>query len=295
MTVRIGGIELTGVQDLRTEESRTLVENRVPEQQGSVFQDLGREPLTLVLEGLLFRPESLDDLERLREAQAKAQPLSFAADIAVGSELTDVIIEDLRVRQVAGYAHRYHFALRLREHRAPPAPAQAGLAAVDAQVSADAAAWGADSLAAAAVLQDPASLPGALSANPGLLDHLSAGDLADSIGGKLSGLTGTDLSGIMQSLGRIDPQTALDLLAAVRDGGNLGTFFDKYLDQGLDLLSDLTGVDLSKAGPFLKALAGGFEFLQRLKEVGESAARLVEDLAAFDPFAGLKPLLDELG
>ena len=45
MSVRIGKIELTGVQDLHTEEARTLVEQRVPEQQGSVFQDLGREPL----------------------------------------------------------------------------------------------------------------------------------------------------------------------------------------------------------------------------------------------------------
>jgi hypothetical protein len=30
MSVRIGKIELTGVQDLHTEEARTLVEQRVP-------------------------------------------------------------------------------------------------------------------------------------------------------------------------------------------------------------------------------------------------------------------------
>ena len=54
MSVRIGKIELTGVQDLHTEEARTLVEQRVPEQQGSVFQDLGREPVTIVIDGLLF-------------------------------------------------------------------------------------------------------------------------------------------------------------------------------------------------------------------------------------------------
>ena len=63
-------------------------------------------------------------------AQAKAQPMSFAADIIVGSDLTDVIIESFRVRQVAGYRSRYRFALRVKEHVEPPEPASAGSAAV---------------------------------------------------------------------------------------------------------------------------------------------------------------------
>jgi hypothetical protein len=94
MSVRIGKIELTGVQDLHTEEARTLVEQRVPEQQGSVFQDLGREPVTILIDGLLFGEESLSSLETLRQAHAKAEPQSFAADLVVGTDLTDVIIED---------------------------------------------------------------------------------------------------------------------------------------------------------------------------------------------------------
>lgn len=294
MAIRIGGIELTGVQDVRTEESRTLVENRVPESEGSVFQDLGREPLTILVDGILFRAESLEDIERLRDAQAKAEPLSFAADIAVGSELTDVLIEDLRLQQVAGYAHRYRFSLRLREHTAPPQPAGAGTAAVDAAVTADAATWGDNSLAAAAVLQDPASLPDALVTNPALLDHLSPEDLAGSIGGHMSRLSGGTLSRIVQAVSKLDPQMAVDLIQAIRDGGDLGPFFDKYLDQGLDLLADLTGVDLAKAGPFLRALAGGFEFVKALKAVATRAGHLVDDLQGFDPLADLRPLIDEL-
>jgi hypothetical protein len=94
MSVRIGKIELSGVQDLHTEEARTLVEQRVPEQQGSVFQDLGREPVTILIDGLLFGEESLSALETLRQAHAKAEPQSFAADLVVGTDLTDVIIED---------------------------------------------------------------------------------------------------------------------------------------------------------------------------------------------------------
>ena len=71
MTVRIGKVELPGLQDLHTEEARTLVEQRAPKQQGSVFQDLGREPLTLtrketgILEYLMLnqgRPISQEEL-----------------------------------------------------------------------------------------------------------------------------------------------------------------------------------------------------------------------------------------
>ncbi len=76
MSVRIGKIELSGVQDLHTEEARTLVEQRVPEQQGSVFQDLGREPVTILIDGLLFGEESLSALETLRQAHAKATATS---------------------------------------------------------------------------------------------------------------------------------------------------------------------------------------------------------------------------
>ena len=294
MTVRIGPIELSGVQDLHTEESRTLVEQRVPEQQGSVFQDLGREPVTVILEGLLFSAEALNGLERLREAQVKAEPLAFAADVVVGTELTDVIIEDLRVRQVAGYQHRYRYTLRLREYKQPPQPADAALVPVNDSVAADTDAWGADSLAAAAVLQDPASLPGALLENPGLLDQISAGDLGASIAKNADLLSGSDFSGILQAVSKIDPAKVLAVIQAVRDADSLSGFLQKYADEGLDFLSDLTGVDLSKAGSLIRAFAGGLEFLKKLKEVGDRAGKLIKDIGGFDPLAEIKPLLKDL-
>jgi len=293
MTVRIGPIELNGVQELHTEESRTLVEQRVPEQQGSVFQDLGREPVTVILEGLLFSAEALSGLERLREAQIKAEPLAFAADVVVGTELTDVIIEDLRVRQVAGYQHRYRYTLRLREYKQPPQPADAALAPVNDSVAADADVWGADSLAAASVLQNPAGLPAALLENPGLLDQLSAGDLGASIAQNADLLSGSNFSGILQAISKIDPAKALELIQAVRDADSLGGFLQKYADEGLDFLSDLTGVDLSKAGSLIRALAGGLEFLKKLQEVGERAGKLIKDVGDFDPLAAVKPLFEE--
>jgi hypothetical protein len=293
MAVRIGKIELTGVQNLHTEEARALVEQRVPEQQGSVFQDLGREPLNLLLEGLLFSEEALSSLEKLRQAQQKAEALSFAADVVVGSDLTEVIIEDLRVRQIAGYAHRYRYSLRLREYLRPPQPANAALAPVNAGIQADADAWGADSLAAAQALQDPASLPGLLEKQPGLLNQLDPKDLGASIAQNSGLLSGKDFSGILKAIGKIDPAKVIELIQAVKDAGSLGAFIQKYADEGLDFLSDLTGVDLSKAASLVRALAGGVEFIQKLKTVGERAGKLVHDIGQFDPIAEVRPLFDK--
>ncbi|MBK7845911.1 MAG: DNA circularization N-terminal domain-containing protein [Zoogloea sp.] len=271
MSVRIGKIELSGVQDLHTEEARTLVEQRVPEQQGSVFQDLGREPVTILIDGLLFGDESLSALETLRQAHAKAEPQSFAADLVVGTDLTDVIIEDFKVRQVAGYKDRYRFSLRLREHIEAPEASDAAMADVNAQVSADGAAWGDASLAAAGVLQDPASLPAALAANPALLDNLDMDALGDAVAGNLDKLDTGQLNGMLDTLAAADPTKAGGLIDALGRAGALGGMLAKYAQEGADFLKQL---DPSKLSSLMKAFSGGLDFLKQLKAVADSATRL---------------------
>lgn len=271
MSVRIGKIELSGVQDLHTEEARTLVEQRVPEQQGSVFQDLGREPVTILIDGLLFGEESLSALETLRQAHAKAEPQSFAADLVVGTDLTDVIIEDFKVRQVAGYKDRYRFSLRLREHIEAPEASGAAMADVNAQVSADGAAWGDASLAAAGVLQDPASLPAALAANPALLDNLDMDALGDAVAGNLDKLDTGQLNGMLDTLAAADPAKAGGLIDALGRAGALGGMLAKYAQEGADFLKQL---DPSKLSSLMKAFSGGLDFLKQLKAVADSATRL---------------------
>ncbi len=277
MTVRLGKIELVAVQSLHTEESRTLVEQRVPEQQGSVFQDLGREPVTLLLEGLLLGDDALITLEKLRQAQAKAEPMSFAADIAVGSALTDVVIEDFRARQVAGHAARFRFHLRLREHVEPPQPAAAATAPVDSAVQADAAAWAGDSVAAAGVLQDPASIGGALAAQPGLLQQLDMDERAASVTRNMDALDAGQLGGMLQSIGDLDPSKASALFDAIGEAGGLGQMLGKYLQEGADFIEQVRKLPISA---LIKAFSGGLEFLQALKKVADSAGQLVGDIAA---------------
>ena len=157
-------------------------------------------------------------------------------------------------------------------------------------VAADAGAWGEDSLAAASVFEDPASLPNAMKQNPKLLDHLSAEDLGASITKNAGGLKGSDFSKIMQTIKKVDPKKALALIQAMRDADSLSGFLQKYADEGLDFLTHLTGIDLSKASPFIKALAGGLEFIKKLKEVGQRAEKLGQSIKDYDPLAPIKPL-----
>src|SRR5690348_9571612 len=103
MAVRIGKIDLVGLTNVSTEDNRNVVQQRGPGQSGSVAQDLGREPVTVVLEGTLFGEGAEPALEELRDAQTKANPLSFAADAIAGAELTDVIIADFQVKQLPGF------------------------------------------------------------------------------------------------------------------------------------------------------------------------------------------------
>ena len=275
MSVRIGKIELTGVQDLHTEEARTLVEQRVPEQQGSVFQDLGREPVTIVIDGLLFGADALSSLETLRQAHAKAEPQSFAADLVVGTDLTEVVIEDFRVRQLAGYRDRFRFSLRLREHIEPPQASDAAMADVNAGVATDAAAWGDGSLAAAGVLQDPASLAAALSANPALLDSLDMDALGDAVANNLDSLDAGQLDGMLNSIAAADPSKAGGLFSALGKAGALGSMLAKYAQEGAAFLKQL---DPSKLSALMKAFSGGLEFLNQLKKVADAAGRLAGDI-----------------
>ncbi|MFC1747181.1 hypothetical protein ACFL2V_00085 [Pseudomonadota bacterium] len=287
MSVRIGSVELTGVQNIHTEEARSLVEQRVPSQQGSFFQDLGREPVAIILEGLLFGDTSLTALEQLRQAQLKAEPLPFAADIAVGTELTDVIVEDVRVRQLAGYRNRYLFTIRLRECLEPPEAKDLALAAVNDEIKADADKWASNSLGAVAALQNPAALATSLAAQPELLAHLGMDELGNAVAKNSVGLTGGDFSGMLNVVSEIDLNAAIDLIQAVRDADSLGDFVSKYADEGLSILEDLSGLDLDNLGPLLSAMNGGVEFLKALKDVSNKASDLAGMLKTFDPVAGL--------
>src|SRR5215210_5427753 len=137
ITPILGDVELRTVQHTATVERRALVEHRVPGMAGSAFQDLGRPSTCIKLEGILFGEESRADLESLRGMFQAAEPVSFAADIATATEIVDVLIEDLRVVEVAGRPGTFLYQIVLRESPPPPPPVDP-LAALNADILGDA-------------------------------------------------------------------------------------------------------------------------------------------------------------
>ena len=137
ITPMLGDVELRTIQHITTLERRALVEHRVPGMAGSAFQDLGRSSACVKLEGVLFGDEARAGLEKLRQKFQAAEPLSFTADITTATEIADVLIEDLRVVEVAGRPNTFLYHVVLRESPPPPPPVDP-LAAVNAGILADA-------------------------------------------------------------------------------------------------------------------------------------------------------------
>ena len=118
----LGDIELRTIQQIKTLERRALVEHRAPGMAGSVFQDLGRFATAVKLTGILFGENARTALETLRQKFQAAEPLSFTADITTATAIVDVLIDDLRVVEVAGRPNTFFYQIILRESPPPPPP-----------------------------------------------------------------------------------------------------------------------------------------------------------------------------
>ncbi|MCY1003520.1 hypothetical protein OWM54_40885 [Myxococcus sp. MISCRS1] len=290
MPVRIGRIELIGLTKIYTEDARNLVQQRVPGQAGSVFQDLGREPVTVVMEGLLLGEDPQAALEELRQAQMKATPLSFASDAIAGADLTDVLIADFQVRQLAGHQSRFSFFLRVKEYVEPPAKADAGVGAVNDAVSQDAQSWAKSSTDAAGVLQKPETLMDAVDANPDLLGHLSPDELGSVVNGTKGSLTGGNFSSLLGKLGKVNPGAIIGFVQSLSQAGSLGEFIEKLATEGINILEQMTGLDLGDALEIIKDIAGAGDFLAKVQRVGKEAVALGEVISGFDPLGPFKDL-----
>lgn len=294
MAVRIGRIELIGLTTIYTEDARNLVQQRVPGQAGSVFQDLGREPVTVVMEGILLGEDTQSALEELRQAQMKSTPMAFAADAIAGADLTDVLIADFQVKQLAGHENRYSFFLKVKEYVEPPASKDAGAAAVDEAVAEDAATWAQGSTDAASVLQNPDSLMEAVDNNPELLNHLSPDELGSVVTQTQDKLSGQSFGTLVGTLGQKNPGAVGGFLNSLKNSGSLGGFIQKLATEGVNLLKMLKGIDLGAAMDLVKAIAGAGDFLAKLQRVATEAKSLGEAMSGFDPLGPFKQLEAEL-
>jgi hypothetical protein len=117
-------LELSLVQVLRTEEDQVWLEHSVAGLQGSLLQRLSREPTSIHLQGVMAGEGVLEKLEKLRQLYQDAQPVPFTADIMTATEVTQVLIDNLAVRELAGKPERFEYSLGLVEFVPTPDPVQ---------------------------------------------------------------------------------------------------------------------------------------------------------------------------
>lgn len=123
VTPMLGDWEVPRVARLRTEEARKLAEHRVPGRAGSLWQDLGAEPVRIEMAGSVFAEEERTGfLDAARQRFAAAEPLTFVADILRATDIQYVLIESLVVEERADRPGEIAWSMVLRESPPPPPP-----------------------------------------------------------------------------------------------------------------------------------------------------------------------------
>lgn len=120
-------IELPLVREVATHDRRMLSELKPPGMAGSVVQNLGRRPLRIVVSGFATGPDALATVQTLDDKFRAAKPVPFVGDIVADANLDLVLIEDLRLEELAGKPERFRYELTLREFIKPVDPAPASI------------------------------------------------------------------------------------------------------------------------------------------------------------------------
>jgi hypothetical protein len=123
LTPMLGDFELPRVTRLETLETRNYLELPVPGRAGSLFQDLNRQPVRIVIEGSVFGEQpGLDFLGAVREKYLAGEPMTFTSDIASGTDLQYVLLQQLHVQAEASAPDQIDYAVWLSECPPPPPP-----------------------------------------------------------------------------------------------------------------------------------------------------------------------------
>jgi hypothetical protein len=124
----VGSFTLDGIEYVESSESRALVEHRVPGLAGNYFQDMGTVPNEIVILGTRTGDDGRDNfLNGIRAIFNKGEPTTFVADINTATDLTDVIVEDLKVAEVGDSAHSFRYMIKIRKYVKPPEPPKTDL------------------------------------------------------------------------------------------------------------------------------------------------------------------------
>jgi hypothetical protein len=115
-------LELPQVQEITALEQRVLAEHKPPAMDGSFLQNMGRRPSRLTLWGMASGPDAKGFVEKLDGKYRAGKPVPFIADIVADAEIEQMVVDDLRVQELAGKPQRYAYTLTLREYIEPVEP-----------------------------------------------------------------------------------------------------------------------------------------------------------------------------
>ncbi len=122
MQPMLDDLELPQVQEIVTCDRRSLAEHKPPGMAGSLLQNLGRRPSRVVLWGVATGPDARDFADKLDSKFRASKPVPFTTDIVADSKIDQVLIDDLRLQDLAGKPERFAYVLTLREFIKPVAP-----------------------------------------------------------------------------------------------------------------------------------------------------------------------------
>jgi hypothetical protein len=140
MRPMLDDLELPQVQEIATLDQRVLAEQRAPGMDGSLLQNMGRRPARVALWGVATGPDALGFVGKLDGKFRDGKPVPFVADIVADAEIEQMVIDDLRVQELAGKPQRYAYVLTLREYIEPTPPTEdtSALEALNGDVLGDA-------------------------------------------------------------------------------------------------------------------------------------------------------------
>jgi hypothetical protein len=109
--------EIRSIHNLSVYGKRRIVELPIPGSVGNVFQDMGRNPLTIFFDGELIGPNAMSILEDLESKFELKEPVPFSSDITTINNVTEVVIEDFAVHFASGLNLGIRYTMVLKEHK----------------------------------------------------------------------------------------------------------------------------------------------------------------------------------
>jgi hypothetical protein len=112
------------INNVTITEGRNYVEHTMPGRTGSLFQDMGRPAIKIVLEGNMSEDGIIHGwrkgggkfyLEELHKLCDTGMPVDFLCDMPTLFGVSKVVIQELEASEVKGRKHNYNYKLTLKE------------------------------------------------------------------------------------------------------------------------------------------------------------------------------------